>query len=302
MKILITGAGSMLGTELSQALSGHKVMGIGRHKHQQLNIPYTICDLTQENAFARLCQKDPPEVIIHCAAMTQVDLCESERQKAYLHNVLATENVVEAANATQSLVIFFSTDYVFDGENETLYNEEAPAHPLNYYGETKLVAENYIRRHAKQYYIFRICWLFGFHNSCFPKTILMLAQKQDKLRIVQDQLGRPTSAYDVANGMKKLLEEKETLKTFKNQTFHLANDELTSWADYAEYVLKRAGKKTAVDRIPSTEFLRKAVRPKHAVLNIDKADQLLKLRLRRWPEAVDHYLDRLKLSEPHLFS
>ncbi|MSR76853.1 MAG: dTDP-4-dehydrorhamnose reductase [Candidatus Omnitrophica bacterium] len=304
MKILITGAGGMLGTELSHVFSSQvETIGLGR-SDRQLPIRYISCDLTDENAVSTILLKEKPDWIFHTAAMTQVDLCETEREKALLQNVQVTESLVRLANQLQSYLVFFSTDYVFDGEKSSSYKEGDPAKPVNFYGETKLLAENYIQSCCKRFAIFRVSWLFGIHGYSFPEMVLSLASKQKELSIVSDQFGRPTHAKDVASTMGELLlRSPNPLELHSNQVFHLGNQNMTSWFEYAKLILKLSGKADVSLRpIASNDLHRSAVRPNASILNLEKVKEKLEIELQPWEKALRNYLQEFHKKKGVLFS
>lgn len=297
MKILITGAGGMLGTDLGNVLSQEfEAVGLERRPVTHLTVPYDICDLTQARKTREAILSHKPEVILHAAAMTDVDYCEEHQDEALANNVAATESVVEAANEIDAPVIFFSTDYVFDGKKEGEYEETDTPDPLSFYGKTKLMGEEYILRTAKRALIFRITWLFGVWGRCFPKAILRQAAEVTKMNVVDDQIGRPTWSWDVAQAMRQLLlNRKDVLLKPGAEIFHLANSGTVHWADYARFILKNAGLGAVkIKDIPSAHLKRPAPRPANSVLSLEKSGKVLGLKLRSWEEATLEFLPKLK--------
>ena len=293
MKVFITGAGGMLGSDLAAALhDSFQVSGAGRRSAPHLNIPYHQCDLLKTGAVQEIFKKEEPEVVFHCAAMTQVDGCEKDRAQALALNLEMTEKVIEACNAVGAFLIFFSTDYVFDGKKHGEYRENDPVQPLNVYGETKALAENAIREKAKQYAIFRVSWLYGIHGPSFPRTILERAQQQKEFNIVSDQIGRPTFTRNLAETFcQMLMQQKPILNRIDHQIFHLANAGQTSWADFARFLLKHAGLESVmVYSISSDQLDRPAKRPANSVLSLEKAESSLHLALKPWPEAALEFI------------
>lgn len=297
MKILVTGIGGMLGTDLAQVLSPEcEVAGLERRPVTHLTVPYDICDLTQARKTRDAVLSHRPEVIIHAAAMTDVDYCEDHHDEALANNVAATENVVEVANEIDAPVIFYSTDYVFDGKKKGEYDETDVPDPLSFYGKTKRMGEEHILRAAKRAVIFRITWLYGVWGRCFPKAILRQAVEVTKMNVVDDQIGRPTWSWDVAQAMKHVFfKKKDVLMKPGAEIFHLGNAGKVSWADYARFILKNSGaEKVKVKDISSSELKRPAPRPANSVLSLKKAEKVLGLKLRSWEEATLEFLPRLK--------
>jgi len=297
MKVLITGAGGMLGTDLGNVLRPEfEIVGLERRPVTHLTVPYDICDLTQARKTRDAVLSHKPEVIIHAAAMTDVDYCEEHHDEALANNVAATENVVDAANEIDAPVIFYSTDYVFDGEKKGEYAETDIPNPLSFYGKTKRMGEEHILRVSKRALIFRITWLFGIWGRCFPKAILRQAAEVTKMNVVDDQIGRPTWSWDVAQAMKQLLlNKKDVLLKPGAEIFHLGNAGTVHWADYARFILKEAGLGAVkIKDIPSAHLKRPAPRPANSILSLEKSEKVLGLKLRPWKEATAEFLPKLK--------
>ncbi len=294
-KILITGASGMLGTDLCAEFGKSfeivatdirpPVPGIS-------SAQYRAADLSDRSAVSTLFSEVKPSVVIHAAAMTNVDACEKDRDAAFRANVTATRHVTDAANECGARVLFFSTDYVFDGTKGAAYEEDDPQCPVNYYGRTKAEAEKYISETARQFAIFRISWLFGMNGPSFPKTILEKAGQAEFFEVVCDQVGRPTSTRDLAATLRELfIKEAESDRMWVRQIFHLTNGGYCSWADYAEYVLSRSsGRRPPVKRITTPPGHRPAERPKYSVLSLEKTQRRLGIELRPWQEAVSEFV------------
>lgn len=298
MRILITGAGGILGSALVESLKNHhEVHGLGRNPVPFLSIPFHLCDLTNPEKTQSTLEKIRPEIVFHCAAMTQVDLCEEKPDQAYQQNVLATQNLIQAIKPFDSTLIFFSSDYVFDGEGKTPYQETDSPNPKSIYGKTKLQAEELIRKNCAHYFIFRISWLFGFHGTCFPDTILRVAKEKKALRIVNDQLGGPTYSKDVAYAMLSLFNHFVLGEKSLNQVFHLSNHGYCSWYDFGSFLIKNSSETQfpiQMTAISTQELNRKAPRPTNSRFNLDKTNRLLKINLRPWQEASLDYLQNRK--------
>ncbi len=297
MKILITGAGGMLGTDLGNVLSPEfEIVGLERRPVTHLSVPYDICDLTQARKTRDAILSHKPALVIHTAAMTDVDYCEEHQDEALANNVSATENVVDAANEIDAPIIFYSTDYVFDGQKSGEYEETDIPNPLSFYGKTKRMGEEAILRVAKQAIIFRITWLFGIWGRCFPKAILRQAAEVTKMNVVDDQVGRPTWSWDVSQAMRQLLlNKKEALFKPGVEIFHLGNSGTVHWADYARFILKNSGLGSVkIKDIPSAHLKRPAPRPTNSVLSLDKSEKILGLKLRSWEESTLEFLPKLK--------
>lgn len=297
MKILITGAGGMLGADLAAELCPKfQVSGTGRNPAPYLTIPYAQADLSNPKAVRDMIQSAEPQLIFHAAAKTNVDGCELDRLSAVRDNEQVTRYLVEAAREVKAGLIFFSTDYVYAGSKTGAYTEEDEAAPINVYGETKLNAENYIRHHAWRYWIFRVSWLYGLHGKSFARTILERAQSENDFRVVSDQTGSPTWTKDIAHAFAGLLgSRKAQFEKAANQTFHLTNSENVSWADFAEFLLKHAGcEKAVVTRIGSDNLNRPAKRPHNSVLSLSKIETSLGVSMRSWKDAAVEFIQEWK--------
>jgi dTDP-4-dehydrorhamnose reductase len=296
-KILITGAGGMLGTDLGNVLrQGFEVVGLERRPVTHLTVPYDICDLTQARKTRETILSHKPEAVIHTAAMTDVDYCEEHHDEALENNVAATEHVVDAANEIDAPVIFFSTDYVFNGKKKGGYEETDIPSPLSFYGKTKRMAEMCVLRTAKRALILRIAWLFGVWGHCFPKAILRQAAEVPSIKVVEDQFGCPTWTWDIAQIMEKtILQAWGTLLKPGVEIFHLGNTESISWAHYARFILRNAGlENIKVENISSSQLKRPAPRPANSVLSSEKFKKVFGLELRSWEEATREFLPILK--------
>ncbi|CAN5682795.1 dTDP-4-dehydrorhamnose reductase [soil metagenome] len=255
-RILVTGAAGQLGRELVllARAQGHAVGGLGRHEADP-------CDVTDRDAVRRHVESFGPDLIVHAAAWTAVDACESDPQRAHDVNAGGTRNVGDAADGVGAHVVYLSTDYVFDGRRSEPYVETDPTSPASVYGASKLAGEVALEaRHT----IARTSWVCGAHGPNMVKTILAVAGRQPELRFVDDQIGHPTFTADLA----PMLLELGTARTAG--TFHVTNAEAVSWHGFARAVLEAAG--LDPDRVVpiSTAELdppRPAPRPANSVLD-----------------------------------
>lgn len=251
MKILITGSAGQLGKELMRILpERHQVVGYGRDM-----------DVTDYAQVMGKVADVNPDMIIHCAALTNVDFCETNPEINYRVNALGTENVALAAQKLKASLIYISTDYVFDGEKGSPYLEYDLPRPLNHYGLAKLAGERIIQSLLDRYFIVRTSWLYNKEGKNFANTMLRLAKEKDELRVVNDQIGTPTYAPDLAECISKLIE------TDYYGIYHASNEGFCSWYDFAREILELAGfKKVRVIPITSDEYDSPTKRPKYSVL------------------------------------
>ena len=252
MKVLITGANGQLGHELVRATvaAGHEVVATS---HETL-------DITDKLAVDAAITAARPDVVIHAAAWTAVDACESDPDKAMLVNGTATKYIVDAAHAVGAHVVYISTDYVFDGSKTSAYDEEDAPNPQSVYGASKLAGERALGPNDA---IVRIAWVCGFYGGNMVKTILRLAE-QPQLKFVDDQIGNPTFADDAAEMIVRLAIEK------RPGTWHVTNQGDVSWYEFAREVLMVAGfdaGKVAPIQTHELQPPRPAQRPANSVLN-----------------------------------
>ncbi len=292
MKILITGAGGMLGSDIAAALSpDFDAAGITHHEAPHLSIASAVADLANPKEAGKAIQSFKPSLIIHTAAMTDVDGCERDRQGALKNNFEATKHVVNAALACGAGLVFYTTDYIFDGHKKGEYTETDVPHPLNTYGESKYLAETYIRSKMRRFLIFRVGWLYGLQGRSFPKTILEKTENVRVLDVVNDQIGRPTHTWDLASVLRELLSREEGLEKYYGETFNLANYGVTSWYDFARFIVQTAGREDVNVRPVSTVAgMRPALRPLNSVLSLDKAERILRIKLRSWQDASSEFI------------
>lgn len=282
--VLITGAGGMLGSDLLIQLR-KKAEGT----YAPLGITRKECDLTLREPLFQLLSRIEPHIIIHCAAFTQVDVCETQREKAFLANGTVTRNLAEFSARAGARLIYVSTDYVFDGEKATPYDEEDPTFPRSVYGLSKREGELAALTLREKGTIVRTSWLFGQNGPNFVKTILHKAKAEGKLRVVSDQRGRPTYTPDLAEGILNLMEKEAS------GIFHVCNAGACTWFDFTVEILKQAGLEGVhLTPVSTKEFPRPAPRPKNSVLSCEKFNRLTGKPLRNWREALGNYLASLQ--------
>ncbi|MGA1321317.1 MAG: dTDP-4-dehydrorhamnose reductase [Ilumatobacteraceae bacterium] len=254
MKILVTGAAGQLGRELVDVATGagHDVFAASRAE----------LDVTKPEVVRAAVLREQPAVIVHAAAWTAVDACESDREKAMLHNGAATRFVVDAAREVGARVIYISTDYVFDGTKPTPYVEADVPNPQSVYGVSKLAGEQAVDTSIDT--VVRISWVCGFHGANMVKTILRIAAQQDTLTFVDDQVGCPTFADDAAAMITRLATEA------RPGIWHVTNQGAVSWYEFTREVLRAAGHDPARVKPVRTRDLvpaRPAPRPANSVLD-----------------------------------
>lgn len=279
MRIIITGAEGQLGAELVGALAAHgEVIGT------------TLADLdvTDPGCADRVAALRP-DWVVHAAAATDVDGCEREPECAMAVNADGARRVAEGCRRAGAGLVYMSTDYVFDGNKGAPYTESDPPGPLNAYGRSKLEGERATRSLTSPWVIVRTAWLYGTHGKNFVKTILRKVAAGERLRVVDDQVGSPTYAGDLAGAVALLLSQGLT------GLYHVSNSGACSWYEFAREILRLCGSdSTSLSRITSAELNRPAPRPAYSVLENAAWRAAGLPPLRPWPEALAAMLAALK--------
>ncbi|NLD32511.1 MAG: dTDP-4-dehydrorhamnose reductase [Trichococcus flocculiformis] len=276
--ILITGSNGQLGTELCHLLD-------------ERNISYTATDsaemdITDKDAVDDVFQAVKPTFVFHCAAYTAVDKAEDEgKELDEKINVAGTKNIAEAAEAAGAVLVYISTDYVFDGTNAGEYPVDAETNPKNEYGRTKLAGEQLVQSICSNYYIIRTSWVFGQYGHNFVYTMRRLAETYPTLTVVSDQVGRPTWTRTLAEFMVHVMETKPA-----TGIYHLSNDNSCSWYEFACEILKDFD--VEVKPVTSEEYPQKAYRPKHSVMDLSKA-KATGFAIPTWQEALASFVKNI---------
>ena len=272
MKVLVTGANGMLGQDLCPILedAGYEV----------IETDINNLDITNAEAAAAFIKQEAPEIVVHCAAYTNVDKAEEDLKNAELINVTGTENIAKACAEAGAVMVYISTDYVFDGTKNSPYTPDDKPNPINNYGLTKLKGEEAVKKYCEKYYIARTSWLYGHHGKNFVETMISLAKDRPELKVVDDQIGCPTWTVELANGILKLFDK-------PYGTYHVCGSGSTSWYGFAKEILKNC----EVKILPCTtdEFPRPARRPKYSIMDNNKI-------CRNWQDALKDYMD-LRIEE-----
>lgn len=280
MKVVVTGALGQLGQDVVKELQqqGHEAIGTDRSQ----------LDITNEENVMSFITNVKPDVILHCAAYTNVDKAEEDRETAHLINALGTGYLAKAAKEAGSKMLYVSTDYVFDGTASEPYEADHPTKPLGVYGETKLAGEELLKQHLDQYFIVRTAWVFGVNGNNFVKTMLRLGEERSEVGVVHDQVGSPTYTVDLARFMIELAESD------KYGTYHATNAGVCSWYEFAVEIFQQAGLDVKVNPLTTEQFPRPAARPKYSVLSKKKIEEQGFTPIRDWKEALKAYLQEAK--------
>jgi dTDP-4-dehydrorhamnose reductase len=259
-KTILFGAQGMLGYALQEVFPFAHFLG-----HRNV-------DITDEDEIMKLMKRERPAIVINAAAYTDVDGCEDNRIHAFEVNGNGPGYIAKACAEIDAILVHFSTDYIFDG-TMTEYREDDRPHPINTYGESKLLGEVSIAKNLENYRIIRTSWLYGSHGKNFVDTILTLSRQMPVVRVVNDQVGKPTYTVDLANKVPKII-------SCDPGMYHITNDGQCSWYEFASAFIPNA------TPCSTEEFPRKAKRPAYSVLANTKTPPL-----RHWKEAVKEYIE-----------
>lgn len=294
MKLLVTGKNGQVGFELTRALA---VLG------EVVAVDRQSCNMADAAAIRKVVQQIKPDVIVNAAAYTAVDKAESEKETANAINAVAPGVLGEEATKIGALVVHYSTDYIFDGSKSGAYREDDPTNPQSAYGQSKLDGENALTKANPRHLILRTSWVYGAHGGNFAKTMLRLAADREKLTVVADQFGAPTSAALLADLTAQLVARhaREGGDKFPYGIYHAVNSGETHWCDYARFVVSTAiaaGKplKTTPDNITpitTAQYPTPAKRPANSRLDTQKFRNTFGLRLPPWQESLQHVLQQI---------
>jgi len=268
----------MLGCDVMERLAAH---------HEVIGRDVGDFDLTDADSCRKVVDDADPQVVINCAAYTDVDGAEENRDLSFAVNATGVAHLCRACEGREVKIVHLSTDYVFDGKKGDLYTEEDLPSPLNTYGASKLAGEELLRKWPGRFILVRTAWLYGKNGKNFVTTILDKARRERHLRIVDDQIGSPTYTWDLAGAIQLLIEMDVT------GIFHVTNRGLCSWYAFAKKILEIAGiNGVKIEPIKSYEVGRKALRPPFSGLSSRKFTQVTGKTLRFWQAALDDFLSR----------
>lgn len=302
MKVLVTGVAGQLGHDVMNELHKRGYEGVGSDIAPQYSgaddgtavtkMDYVQMDITNSEEVTETIKKVNPDVVVHCAAWTAVDLAEESenKEKVMAINVGGTENIAKVCKELDCKMVYISTDYVFDGYGTRPWKEDCKDYaPLNVYGESKLMGEKVVSLNLEKYFIVRIAWVFGVNGNNFIKTMLKVGKKFDTLKVVNDQIGTPTYTYDLSRLLVDMIE------TDKYGYYHATNEGgYISWYDFACEIFKQAGYKTKVNPVTTEEYgVSKARRPFNSRLNKTKLVDNGFTPLPDWKDALSRYLKEI---------
>jgi len=280
MKVAVLGARGMLGTDLMAELEP---------SHETLGLDLPECDILAAGALAAALQPLAADVVINCAAYTDVDGAESNRDQAYALNAKGAGLAAEAARDAGALFVQISTDYVFDGLKDQPYTEDDATHAISAYGASKLAGEEQVIAAGGDWLIVRTQSLFGVHGKNFVEAILARAEQTGELDVVQDQVSSPTYTVHLAQGVRRLIELPRG--QVAGRIVNVANRGACSWFEFARAIVARAHPRTEVRPTTAASFGRPAPRPPHSVLDTARYEALTGRQMPTWEEALEAYLD-----------
>ena len=304
MKVFVTGVAGQLGHDVMNELALRGYTGVGTDLAESYSgiqdgtyvtmAEYVSLDITNKEAVMNTIKSVKPDVVVHCAAWTAVDLAEDEDKQAKVKaiNVDGTQNIADACKEVDAKMVYISTDYVFDGQGTEPWTPDCKDYkPLNVYGQTKLGGELAVSNTLSKYFIVRIAWVFGKNGNNFIKTMLNVGKKFDTLRVVNDQIGTPTYTYDLARLLVDMIE------TDKYGYYHATNEGgYISWYDFACEIFKQAGYTNTVIPVTTAEYgLSKAARPFNSRLEKSKLVENGFKPLPTWQDALARYLKEMNV-------
>lgn len=299
MKIFVTGVSGQLGHDVMNELAKRGYEGIGSDLAAEYTgiqdgsavtrMGYVSLDITDKEAVEKTLEEIRPDVVIHCAAWTAVDMAEDDDKVAKVRAVNAggTENIALVCKKLDCKMVYISTDYVFDGQGDTPWDPDCKEYrPINVYGQTKLEGELAVSSNLDKYFIVRIAWVFGVNGKNFIKTMLNAGKTHDTVRVVKDQIGTPTYTYDLARLLIDMIE------TDKYGYYHATNEGgYISWYDFTCEIYRQAGYNTKVIPVTTEEYgMSKAARPFNSRLDKSKLVKNGFTPLPTWQDALSRYL------------
>ncbi len=269
MKVLVTGAKGMLGQDLCPILEdeGYEVIETDLYN----------LDITNKKNINEFFETSKPDIVIHCAAYTNVDKAEEDKETAFKINFEGTKNIADICKKSNITLVYISTDYVFDGTKEGKYQPNDKPNPINIYGESKLAGEKAVQE-CEKYYITRTSWLYGHHGKNFVETMISLKDNPE-IKVVDDQTGCPTWTVELAGGIIKILQEEKPYGIY-----HVCGSGKTSWYNFAKEIFNIGGFSVNLKPCTTSEFPRPAKRPKNSIMENNKI-------CRDWKTALKEYMD-----------
>ena len=290
MNILVTGANGQLGHEMQLAAKESR----NTYVFTDVAEGYEKLDITNVDEVRRMVRERNIQVIVNCAAYTNVDKAEDDVVMADLLNNRAVENLAVAAKEADAVLVHVSTDYVFQGDRNVPCREDWPTHPLGVYGQTKLAGEQSLLRVGCRYLIFRTAWLYSAFGKNFVKTMQNLTATKDSLKVVFDQVGTPTYAGDLAALIYHIIENDQL---DKQGIYHYSNEGVCSWYDFAKEICALSGNVCDIQPCHSDEFPSKVKRPHFSVLDKTKVKAAFGIKIPHWRQSLRRCVNEILSAE-----
>ena len=294
MNILVTGANGQLGTELRNVSSGSKDHWIFSDVNELPGVETVSLDITNASAVEIICESEKVDLIINCAAYTNVDMAEDDPAMAELLNHTAVKNLSSVASKRKAALIHISTDYIFNGEAFAPIAEDAQPSPLGIYGATKYAGECAIQRSGCKAIILRTAWLYSPYGKNFVKTMRNLTSGRDNIKVVADQVGTPTYARDLAEFIAGIVAKRQLSLT---GTYNFTDEGVTSWYDFAVAICRMSGNVCDIRPCTSSEYPTKARRPHYSVLDKSRVKNVFGVSLPWWQDSLRKCIDRIETIE-----
>lgn len=294
MNILVTGANGQLGTELRNVSSGSKDHWIFTDVNELPGVETVSLDITNDSAVMIICDSEKVDLIINCAAYTNVDMAEDDPSMAELLNHVAVKNLAEVAAERDASLIHISTDYIFNGGASSPIPEDAQPSPLGIYGATKYAGECAIQRSGCKAMILRTAWLYSPYGKNFVKTMRSLTAGRDNLNVVADQVGTPTYARDLAEFIAGIVSKRQLSLT---GIYNFTDEGVTSWYDFAVAICRMSGNVCDIRPCTSRQYPTKARRPHYSVLDKSKVKEVFGVSLPWWQDSLRKCIDRIEKIE-----
>lgn len=280
MKVLVTGVKGQLGFDIVRVCQEEGIEAVG--------VDIEEMDITDYEAVAKVIKNSNVDAVIHCSAYTAVDKAEEDIDTCNKVNVEGTRNIALVCRELDVKMMYFSTDYVFDGQGQRPWQVDDAPSPINVYGKSKYLGEQEVKKLIEKHFIIRISWVFGINGNNFVKTMLRLGGERDELNVVDDQIGAPTYTYDLAQLAVAMIQSD------KYGTYHVTNEGDISWYEFAKEIFLQAGIEVKVNTVSSSEFKSVAKRPSNSRMDKSRLDAAGFKRLPSWQDALKRYLEELQ--------